>query len=245
MKDLKSQTPLITAKQQGNTEAVKILIESGADLAIRDDAGKTALHYAIFNCSETAQGFATQDLEGTFDDPARALLHTAAISGNSQTTLALMNALDKSRYFKTALNTEDNQGKTPLLYAAECGYTEIIKIFLRTVASIELDDEVYQQAGNAAAKRGHLDTMKFLISVNGHVRGNRLLRAASSTGQLLVVEYLLHNDLASLASDPSLSPNPLVLAASKGHNEVVRTLLRYAQASISKMVLDKLLYTTR
>ena len=154
----------------GNIEAVKRLIESGADLAIRDDAGKTALHYAIFNCFETDKDFATQDLEGTFDDPARASLHTAAIPGDSQTTLALMNALNMSRYFKTALNAEDNEGKTPLLYAAECGYTEIIKIFLGRVASIELDDEVYQQAGNAAAKRGHLDTMKFLISVTGHVR---------------------------------------------------------------------------
>ena len=227
MKDSKSQTPLSIATQMGNIEAVKLLIVSGADLAIRDDAGKTALHYAIFNCSQTARDFATQDLERTSDDSARTLLHTAAISGNSQTTLALMSALNKSCYFKTALTAEDNQGKTPLLYAAECGYTEIIKIFLRTAASIELDNEAYQQAANAAAKRGHLDTMKFFISVNGYIRGNRLLQAASSTGQFLVVEYLLHNDPTSLASDPSLGPNPLVLAASKGHNEVVRTLLRY------------------
>ena len=211
----------------GNIEAVKLLIESGADLAIRDDAGKTALHYVIFNCFETVQDFATQDLERTVDDSGRTLLHTAAISGNSQTTFTLMSGLNESRNLKTALNAGDNQGKTPLLYAAECGYTEFVKIFLKTVASIELDDETYQQAANAAAKRGHLDTMKFFISVNGYIRGNRLLQAASSTGQLLVVEYLLHNDPASLASDPSPGPNPLVLAASKGYNEVVRALLRY------------------
>ena len=138
-----------------------------------------------------------------------------------------MSALNKSRYFKTALKAEDNQGKTPLLYAAECGYTEIIKIFLRTAAYIELDDETYQQAANAAARRGHLDTMKFFVSVNGYIKGNGLLQAASSTGQLLVVEYLMHNNPASLNSNPSIGPNPIVLAASKGHNEVVRTLLRY------------------
>ncbi len=227
IKDCKSQTPLIIAIRMGNIEAAELLIESGADLAIRDDAGKTALHYAVFNCSETVQDFVTPDLARTLDDGDCTLLHTAAISGNMQTISTLISALRRSHYLKTAINTEDSQGKTPLLYAAEYGYTEIVKTLLINEASMELDDETYQQAANIAAKHGHLDTVKFFISADEHIRGNRLLQAASSAGQLLVVEYLLHNYPASLDSDQSLGPGPISLAASKGHNEVVRTLLRY------------------
>ena len=227
VKDCKSQTPLIIATRMGNIEAAKLLIESGADIAIRDDTGKTALHYAVFNCAENIQDFVTPDLARTLDDGDCTLLHTAAISGNLQTTSTLISALSRSRYLKTAINAEDSQGKTPLLYAAEYGYTEIVKTFLINEASMELDDETYQQAANIAARHGHLDTVKFFISADEYIRVNRLLQAASSAGQLLVVEYLLHNYPASLDSDQSLGPRPISLAASKGHNEVVRTLLRY------------------
>ncbi len=40
-------TPLQKAAQNGNLEVCRLLLEKGADVAARDDAGKTPLGYAI------------------------------------------------------------------------------------------------------------------------------------------------------------------------------------------------------
>ena len=225
--DCKSQTPFVIVARVGSIEAANLLIESGTDLAIRDDAGKTALHYAIFNCSESIQDFANKDLARTLNDDDRKSLHIAAISGNFRTVSTLISALRGSDYLKSAIHAKNRHGKTPLLYAAGYGYTEIVETFLRNEASMEINDETNQQAANIAAERGHLETVKFFISADKHIEGTGLLQAASSAGQLLMAEYLLHNGLSSLDSDKSLCPRPTMLAALKGHNEVVRTLLRY------------------
>jgi ankyrin repeat protein len=47
--DGNGQTPLIWGAEEGSTEAVKVLLEYGADKSIKDAAGKTAYDYAIEN----------------------------------------------------------------------------------------------------------------------------------------------------------------------------------------------------
>ena len=49
-------TPLHEAAMEGHTEAVKLLIDHGADIDIKDDNGRTALHYAsLHEHTETIQ----------------------------------------------------------------------------------------------------------------------------------------------------------------------------------------------
>ena len=229
IKDGKSETPLIVASRMGNIEATKVLIECSADLTIRDDAGKTALHYAVLNCPEAVRDFVTRDL-AYFCDCDHTPLHTAASSGSVLTTSILMSALSTSPRLVVAANSRDDQKKTPLHYAAENGNTEVVETFLGYKESTKFDDEDYQQAGGLAAERGHLAIVKLFISAAEQISGERLLKAASRAGQLLIVEYLLHNALASLDGDQGLNSRPILLAASKGYNQIVRTLLRYNAA---------------
>lgn len=129
-----------------------------------------------------------------------------------------------------ALNARDGQEKTPLHYAAENGLTEVVKSFLENDVNAEAEDRSYQQAANLAAANGHLTTLKLFISADEDISGDSILKAASRAGQLLVVEHLLHNELAFPDGDLSLHSRPISLAASKGYDEVVRTLLRYNAA---------------
>lgn len=223
IKDSNAQTPLIIASRMGTIEATRLLIESGADLATCDSAGKTALHYAVLNCPEAIKDLAAQDSAHIRDNDGCTPLHIAAKYGSVKTTCILVNALGASNRLATAISAQDGQKKTPLHYAAENGYTEIVKILLKS--RISQQPEI--QAAELAAERGHLAIVKVFVSEK---IGERLLQAASGAGQLLVVRYLLHNKLASPDGDGSLDSRPLLLAASNGYNEVVRTLLGYNAA---------------
>ena len=48
-KDRHGHTPLMEAAKTGNLEAVKDLLNRGADLEAKSEKGKTALHYAAAN----------------------------------------------------------------------------------------------------------------------------------------------------------------------------------------------------
>jgi hypothetical protein len=39
-------TPLVEACYQGSGDVARLLVDSGADINVRDHAGKTALHFA-------------------------------------------------------------------------------------------------------------------------------------------------------------------------------------------------------
>ena len=231
IKDGNAQTPLVIAARMGNTEAAKLLIGSGANLAIRDIYGNTALHYTIRNCPEVVGFYVAKNIACTLDNDHCNSLHTAAEFGIVQTTSDLVSALHISGYLEMAINAEDHQGKTPLHYAAENGFTDVVKIFLKYELGAGLTKRNYQQAGELAAARGHLATVKLFISPTMNLSGDRFLEAACRAGQLLVVLYLLRNELASPNGDGSLGPRPILLAATKGHDEIVRSLLRYHAAA--------------
>ena len=93
IKDGNAQTPLIIASLMGNIEATRLLIKSGADLAMRDGAGKTALHYIILNCPEAFADFVARDKGHTLDNDHCSMWHTAASSGSVQATSTLVSAL--------------------------------------------------------------------------------------------------------------------------------------------------------
>lgn len=227
LQDMNLQTPLIIASRMGNIEATRLLIESRSNLAIYDGAGKTALHYAVLNCPEVIADFAAQDSVHIHDDVGCTPLHIAARSSNVETTLILVSAFC---HLATVINAQDGQMKTPLHYAAGNGHKEVVEFLLQYEAS----PEIRAAAAELAATRGHLATVKVFIAAAkekiGEKIGERLLKAASGAGQLLVVLYLLHNKLASPDGEELPGPRPLSLAASKGHNEVVHILLRYKAA---------------
>lgn len=69
-------------------------------------------------------------------------------------------------------------------------------------------------------------TEQFLLSLDKQAGDimERLLSEAADAGQLLVTKYLLHKGAAPNGENDT-SNSPLRLAASKGHNEVIKVLL--------------------
>ncbi len=94
-------TDLMRAALEGKTEAVKALLESGADVNAKDDEGRTALMFAVTNMQT---------------DSVKALLEHGA-----DVNVRANDGADVSgRFIET--------GKTALMLAKEKGYTEIASL---------------------------------------------------------------------------------------------------------------------
>ena len=221
--DNKMQTPLIISALIGHVDAIKLLLQCGADASIRDYTGKTALHYAILMAPAVVEDLVSPNLIKIRDDDGCTALHIAARSGNAHATSVIMDALQKECLFEEVVNYRDNAEKTALLYAAESGHASIVEHFLRDEKHVK--QENYQAAAGLAAARGHLETVRLFTSETNESIMSHILVAASASGQLLIVQYLLLNGLTSPDAEWD-GQRPLCQASARGHIEVVHALLR-------------------
>jgi FOG: Ankyrin repeat len=127
----------------------------------------------------------------------------------------------------------DNEGRTPLSYAAEDGHTEVVKTLLREGrVDAERHDKFGQTALSLAASQGHTEVVKTLLR-EGRVDAERrdkigltALSLAAFRGHTEVVKTLLREGRVDAERRDNFGLTALSLAAENGHTEVVKTLLR-------------------
>lgn len=220
--DNKQQTPPIIAASMGHVEATKLLLQYGADVSVQDDTGKIALHYAVLMSPAAVEDLVSQNSAHIRDKDYCTALHIAARSRNARTASAIVVALRRNFRFGEVVNSRDKANRTPLQYAAEYGHGAIVEGFLCYQDDVE--ERNLRLAVQLAASRGHLVTVRLLISRTDANTRSQLLIAASGAGQLLIVQYLLREKRVSPDSKWQ-GLRPLCQASAKGHIEVVRALL--------------------
>ena len=67
-------------------------------------------------------------------------------------------------------NTKDEDGKTVLVYSAEEGHTEIVKLLLEVGADVNAKDDSGRTALMNTAFGGHTDTVRLLIMAEADMR---------------------------------------------------------------------------
>ncbi|UKZ82545.1 hypothetical protein TrVFT333_010334 [Trichoderma virens FT-333] len=223
--DKDGETALITAARLGNFQAVRLLVEAGTDINIRNNLGKTAVHYSVLNCPQALEILAkknNQALRST-DASGSTALHLASKIGSIASIIVITdNVLDEN--LLDLLDAIDQDGRTALQHAAENGYDEIASHLITKGKSLG-SQEISKMAYIYAAKSGHLSTLKVITTDELQI-GPDLLVEASGAGQLLVVHYLLQEHVSAMQISDTSSP-AICAAASNGHVEIVRTLLRY------------------
>jgi len=129
------ETALIAEALFGRTEAVKLLLEAGADIHAKDDRGQTALHVPL-------------DINSNY-----------GIYRPSKDTIQLLLAKGAD------VNLKDKTGRTPLHLAAESADADIVKLLLDKGAKVdEKDDESGFTALHYAARIGNKDAAELLIA---------------------------------------------------------------------------------
>lgn len=148
--DLKGQTPLMLMAEDGDTELVKVMLDTGADPEIQDWKGMTALHSAC-KCRADSCVDVLLDRPCKLDkltNEDRSPLHTACWAGNVHAVKRLLQ-LAPGLVWK-----RDSFGRTPLEWTE--WYLE------NPDALLELADRRAQDGARCASKQ-ELDTIVHLL----------------------------------------------------------------------------------
>ncbi|WP_306604579.1 ankyrin repeat domain-containing protein [Azonexus sp.] len=176
-RDRYGRTPLHYAY---NLKVLDFLIAHGMDINERDLEGKTPLHTAA---ERGRAATITSLLKHGADANIRTnygltVYHLAAKSGDEATNKALFTANPEG---SQAL---DNDGKTPLHYAAESGYGTTIEILMACGANVNQRDKNGDTPLISAARKGNAKTAYFLVK-NG-ADGNITDKNGKSASEIFV-----------------------------------------------------------
>ncbi|XP_048257852.1 ankyrin repeat domain-containing protein 50-like [Haliotis rufescens] len=97
----------------------------------------------------------------------------------------------------TDINCKDKIGRTPVMWAAGNGHKEVVELLVSKGAKVSIVDRF----------------------------GNNILHSAGRGGDVEVVQYVLSHDMVDINGRGSCRRTPVMLAAEKGHIEIVKLLV--------------------
>ena len=130
-------------------------------------------------------------------------------------------------------NLQDNEGCTPLLIASEKGYCDVVQSLASdSRVDLNLADGGGRTPFYRASYCGYFDIVEFFLA-NKSVDPNRESVEHKSSPLLVAVARNFHEVVRVMIEDERIDPNQsakegmglLVFAATKGHEQVIKTLL--------------------
>jgi uncharacterized protein len=207
---------LIEAADSGNMEAMKVLLEKGANVNVRDSYGWTALMTAVSDGHPEIMNY-VRYLSSAFwekNNPAKkdhtkvaALLLEKGADVNARdeagrTALIAASYDGKSKVVELLIEkgadveAKSSDGSTALISAAGRGQTEVVKLLLKKGATADAKDNFNQTALMKAAWMRHPEVVKALLDKRADVNakgsnGWTALNSAAAVGDPEVVKLLL------------------------------------------------------
>ena len=151
-------------------------------------------------------------------------LHQAAGAGSSELVQALLSSASID------IDQVNPQGFTPLIFAAEKGFSRVVRILIGSGANVSIAGDYGATALHMSSQNGHLTATNDLVRAGADIEAKRdddstPLHMAIQAGHLEVTTALI-NGGANVDSRMTDGRTPLALAARFGSLGAVRELLR-------------------
>jgi ankyrin repeat protein len=214
--------PLYYACEGGCDEIVNALLGAGADVDFSSDsANPTALHAASSNGHYDIVSTLLDrdaDINATSSDQGTSLY---AAAGNLETRIVKL-LLDRN----AEVNIIGGPGKRALNIAAFSGNIEAVRLLIERGAEVDPnEDYFYGSALGAAARRGHADVVRYLLSQSWNPSRpmktyGSFLCAAATYNHLEVFQVLLEKEERVLVLEQALQA-----AAQRGYAPIVKAIM--------------------
>ncbi len=219
---------LHTVVSRGFLTATQTLIEAGVNINSEDHTnGQTALHCAAKNGLQEITSYLLS-LSGIEVDAPDNKGDTPLILAAKLGSIPILDLLIQSH---AKVNNRNKSLESALWIAARWGKTEAVAKLLGANALVDLEDDTDKSPLMVAATLGHLETVKKLKEANANVNkvskpdGCTALLAATQTGQVSVIDFLLQSKADMEAIDLKTRKSALFLAVQFQRDEAVKLLL--------------------
>ena len=212
----------------------RVLIDAGADIATKDEDGRTPLHYACYSGAldvvemlvEEGAGVRVKD-----DSDGVSPLDTACESGALNVVKMLVGV-------GAGVCVTDNAGFTCLIRAARFGHTETVR-YLVGLPQVEVNHAPIrgETALHCAVDLKHVDVVHVLIDAGAGIDktnydGRSPLHCACASGALDIVKILVRAGAGVRVTDND-GDTCLTLASYFGHTETVRYLVGLPEVDVN------------
>ena len=154
-------TALLIAAETGNAEIVKTLLGQGADPALKDCEGDTAMLRAMKkgHCSTVTVMLDSHiDFMGA-DSRGHSLLHSACLLKEPRPDVVRL-FIDKG----LDIDAQDTTGQTPLHMASRTGRLEVVQVLVDSNANLNIKDGYGRTPLNVAWQQGSADIVQILAN---------------------------------------------------------------------------------
>ena len=203
-KNIFGETPLHWVS---SVEMARLLIAVGADIEAKDNSGKTPLDRA--RAADVAK-----------------LIEAGADADYALHDLASVGYVDRVRQLVDAgadVNAKDNNGWTPLRWAASEGHADAARLLVDAGADVNAKDNNGWTPLRWAASEGHADVARLLVDAGADVNARGLLDWAASHNRAEMARLLI--DLGADVNARTSSWRPLHFAAFGNSAKVARLLI--------------------
>eukprot|EP00731_Ephydatia_muelleri_P005837 Em0003g85a len=213
-------TALMKASEAGQVEGVKVLLDRGAEVSMKDKTPLPTPSYHPYDVDAHPVHGKVYPVHGK---DGRTALMKASEAGQVECVMVL---LDRG----AEVNMQDKLGKTALMKASEAGQVECVKVLLDRGAEVNMQDEWGQTALMIAYDRRHMKCVKMLVDKGAQVNiqatlwGWTALVWDSKAGQVERVKLLL-NAGVQVNVQNKLGETLLMKASVAGQVECVKVLL--------------------